>query len=336
MAQSKAFVSVVMPVRNEGQFIEGSLDALLSQDIGPNRMEVIVVDGMSDDQTRAIVQHAAVKDERVVLIDNFRRITPCAMNLGIKRARGDVIFRIDGHAVVPADYVSKCLEWLDKEDVEGVGGAMDSEGTSYVGEAIAVGMSSPFGVGGCGFRTGGHKGVPVPVDTLPFWAFKRSVFDRVGLFNEEMVRHQDYEFNYRFRRSGGRLLLLPWLHVKYYVRSTLSKFWRQYWQYGIWKGRFLRTYPTSARLRHLVPPMFVLSLLSTLVLAVIAPAVGLRCLALMAAAYCVFLSIATLSLAVKGHLRQAPLIPLILLSLHLVWGCGVWIGLLSGKVSKTD
>lgn len=334
MAQSLPFVSVVMPVRNEAQFIKSCLDALLAQDYAPDRMEVIIVDGMSDDRTRAIVQQVAMNDERVVMIDNPRKITPCAMNLGIKRATGDVIVRVDGHAVIPPNYVSECLKWLFKEKVEGVGGAVDSESGSYIGEAIAIGMSSPFGIGGSGFRTVGRKGIPVQVDTLPFWAFRRSVFDRVGWFNEEMVRHQDYEFNYRLRSSGGRLLLLPWLRVKYYVRSTLPKFWRQYWQYGVWKGRFLRTYPRSARVRHFVPPIFVLALISMILLVVLAPALGTRYLALVAGTYLIFLVAATLILVARGHIKQAPLIPLILLSLHVVWGAGVWVGLISGKIPQ--
>ncbi len=334
MPQYLPFVSIIMPVRNEAQFIERSLGAILAQDYAPNRVEVIIVDGMSDDGTRAIVQEIAKRDQRVVMIDNPKRITPCGMNLGIKRATGDVIFRVDGHAVVPPDYISECLEWLFKEEVEGVGGAVNSEGTSYIGEAIAVGMSSPFGIGGFGFRTAGHNRIPIPVDTLPFWAFRRNVFDRIGLFNEQMLRHQDYEFNYRLRSSGGRLLLLPWLRVKYYVRSTLPKFWRQYWQYGVWKGRFLCTYPRSVRFRHFVPPVFVVAVISTIMLAVLAPALGTRCLALVAGAYFSFLVAATLILAAHGHIRQAPLIPLILLSLHVIWGAGVWAGLISGKIPQ--
>jgi succinoglycan biosynthesis protein ExoA len=328
------FVSIVMPARNEARFIERSLGAILAQNYSPNRLEVIIVDGMSDDGTRAIVEATARTNQRVVMLDNPRRIMPSGMNLGIKRAKGEVIFCIGGHAVIPADYVTQCVEWLRKEDVDGVGGAVDSQATGYVGKAIAAGMSSPFGIGASGFRTAGRDGVPLPVDTLPFWAFRRSVFDRVGLFNEAMVRHQDYELNYRIRNSGGKLLLLPWLRVTYFVRSSLWQFWRQYWQYGIWKGRFLRTYPASARLRHMVPPLFVLSLITAVGLTFAAP-VGRVCLLLLAAAYGSFLLLATLWLAVKGHFRQAPLIPLVLISLHLIWGAGVWVGLLWGKISET-
>jgi succinoglycan biosynthesis protein ExoA len=328
------FVSIIMPVRNEAAFIQQSLGAILAQDYPPGRVEVIIVDGMSDDGTRAFLQEVASKEERVVILDNPKQIMPSGMNLGIKRARGEVIFCVGGHAVIPPSYVTECVECLHKENADGVGGAMDSDASGYVGEAIAAGMSSPFGIGASGFRTAGRSAAPVEVDTLPFWAFRRGVFERVGLFNEQMVRHQDYELNYRVRRSGGKLLLLPWLRVKYYVRSTLPRFWRQYWQYGIWKGRFLRTYPASLHFRHLVPPLFVLSLLTALVLALLVPPAGILCLCFLAAAYGCFLVVATACLALKGHLRHAPLIPLVLLSLHGIWGTGVWAGLIAGKISE--
>jgi succinoglycan biosynthesis protein ExoA len=323
-----------MPTRNEARFIARTLGAILAQDYSPDSVEVIVVDGMSEDETRKIVREYASKDPRIVLLDNPGKIVSSGMNLGIKKAKGDVVFRVDGHSVIPPDYISQCVKWLKKENVDGVGGAVDSEAMSYVGEAIAACMSSAFGIGASGFRTARQDGVPIEVDTLPFWAFRRSVFERIGLFNEQMVRHQDYELNYRLRSTGGKLLLLPWLRVKYYVRSTLRNFWRQYWQYGIWKGRFLRTYPASVRLRHLVPPLFVLAMTTAIASLLVDPSAGIDCLALLAAIYCSYLVVATVWLVKKGHLAHAPLIPLVLLSLHLIWGYGVWAGLLSGKVSE--
>jgi hypothetical protein len=148
-----------------------------------------------------------------------------------------------------------------------------------------------------------------------------------------MVRHQDYELNYRLRESGGKILLLPWLRVRYHVRSGLNALRRQYWQYGFWKGRFLRTYPASARFRHLVPPLFVLSVTISILLTLVAPVMGAVCLSTLVAGYAGFVLFATLWLAGQGHLKHAPLIPVVLLSLHLIWGAGVWAGLLAGKIS---
>ena len=209
-----------------------------------------------------------------------------------------------------------------------MGGAIDSVGTSYAGAAIAAAMSSPFGVGGFGFRTAGTERIPVPVATVPFGAFRREVFARVGFFNEEMVRHQDYEFNYRLRKSGGRILLLPWLRVKYYVRSNLKALWRQYWGYGFWKGRMLRSYPESLKLRHLVPPLFVLALAASACLAMVSTR-GLWSLALLLGAYVAFLLAATVVIAVKGSAGVAPILPVILSIMHVSWGAAVWRGLFS-------
>lgn len=334
MSELYPFVSVVMPARNEAEFIERSLGAILAQDYPGDRLEVIVVDGMSDDGTREFLRKTTSADSRLSVIDNPRKVIPSAMNLGIRRARGSVILRVDGHSVIPPDYVSSCIEWLLKENVDGVGGAVRSEATTIVGRAIADGMSSPFGIGASGFRTANHDHVPREVDTLPFWAFKRDVFTRIGLFNESFERHEDYELNYRLRKSGGKLLLLPWLRVKYYVRSTFPQLWRQYWGYGLWKGRFLRTYPGSVRLKHLVPPAFVFSLTATALLLLIFPKAGFLCLSLLAIAYCGFLLLGTVCITRKGSFRRAPLIPLVLLSLHLAWGTGVWAGILLGRISQ--
>jgi glycosyltransferase involved in cell wall biosynthesis len=240
-------VSFVMPVRNEAEFIRECLEAVRAQDFAGELVDIIVVDGMSDDGTLDILAEIGRTEPRLKVIQNPARIVPVAMNLGIRRARADIVIRVDGHAVIPRDYARGCVESLLKEKVECVGGAIDSVGTSHTGAVIAAAMSSPFGVGGFGFRTAGTDHTPVPVATVPFGAFRREVFARVGFFNEEMVRHQDYEFNYRLRKSGGKILLLPWLRVKYYVRSNLRALWRQYWGYGLWKGRMLRTYPESLK-----------------------------------------------------------------------------------------
>ena len=325
-------VSIIIPCRNEALFIRQCLGAVIAQDYSGPLDEIIVVDGMSDDGTQDILAEASATDSRLRIIRNPARIVPVAMNLGIRQAKGEVVVRVDGHAIVPPDYVRQCVEWLLRENVECVGGAVESVGTNYVGGAIAVAMSSPFGVGGFSFRTAGAQRIPVPVQTVPFGAFRRGVFDRVGFFNEEMVRHQDYEFNYRLRQTGGRILLLPWLRVKYYVRSSLKALWRQYWGYGFWKGRLLRTYPQSLRPRHLVPPLFVLGVAASTGLAFISEA-GLWCCAALVGTYALFLSVATISLAIRGQPRFAPILPAILSILHLSWGIAVWRGLLAGPVS---
>ncbi len=343
------FVTIIMPVRNEAGFIERSLRAVLDQDYPQGRMEVIIADGMSDDGTRGIIrrvlesrQVGELKDgERatrsnipVRIIDNPGRIVPTGLNAALREARGDVIIRVDGHALIPHRYVRECIEWLMKTNADCVGGAVRSIGTGCLGRAIARAMSSPFGVGGSRFRTAQADGEVRLTDTVPFGAYRREVFERIGLFNEHMVRHQDYEFNYRLRKAGGRILLLPWLRAEYYVRSTLRGLWRQYWQYGIWKGRFVRAHPDSLKLRHLIPPLFVLAVFIGCVLGLIVPE-GELLLEFVLGAYATFLLVATVVLWTGGRvgLRCGLLIPVVLACLHTSYGLGIWYGLFSHKMS---
>ena len=330
-------VSVIMPVRNEAAYILRNLEALLEQDYPLDRVEVLVADGMSDDGTREIVQRfmergaagsdaAARPGFELQLIDNPGRIMPAGANAALRRARGEVCMLLGGHAAFPPDYIRRCVETLQRSEADCVGGAVDSAGNGYVGRAIAAAMSSPFGIGGSGFRTASPDGAPVVADTVPFGAYRRSVFERVGLFNEAMVRHQDYEFNYRVRRSGGRILLLPTERVVYWVRPTLGRLWRQYWQYGVWKGRFLRTHPDSLRPRHLIPSLMVVALLAGVVAALAAPS-GAAALALVASAYLAFVLVALLTFAARGQAALVPVLPAVLACLHFSYGLGVLAGL---------
>lgn len=345
-------VSVIMPVRNEADYIEHSLAAVLNQDYPPDLMEVLVVDGMSDDGTREFVlglikrQHKTPTNEPrngdsplitnhvspVRLINNPGQIVPTALNSAIRRAKGEVIVIIGGHAMVESDYVRRCVESLSQTASDCVGGALDSVGVGYVGTAIAAAMSSRFGVGGSGFRIAGVDAEPRLTDSVPFPAYRQEVFKRVGLYNEVMVRHQDYEFNYRLRKAGGRVLLLPSIRIKYYVRSSLRSLWRQYWQYGMWKGSFLRSHPASLKLRHLIPPLFILITALSILLA-ISPYARTWALCIAPGAYVAFVLVALAAVTKGGKLRYAPILPVVFACLHFSYGLGIWSGLISPKMS---
>lgn len=328
------FISVIMPIRNEEDFIESSLSAILNQDYPHDKMEVLIADGMSTDRTRDVISHLVANQNiiPVIILDNPGRIVPTAMNIAIRRAKGEIIVRVDGHAVIQKDYVRQCVEWLIKNEVDCVGGVVESVGSGYVGEAIAAAMSSPFGVGGSGFRTASDAAGPVLTDTVPFGAYRKEVFDRIGLFNEQMVRHQDYEFCYRLRKDGGKIILLPAARAKYFVRSTLSSLWKQYWQYGIWKGRFLRAHPDSIKLRHLIPPLFVFMMIVSSVLGIVSE-VGVAVSGLTLGAYGLFIIGALISVSRTGNVKYVPVLPIIFGSLHVSWGMGLWLGLSSRKLS---
>ena len=331
------FVSVIMPIRNEAAYIKHSLGRVLAQDYPHDRMEVLIADGMSTDETRMLVRElGGSSDVAVSILDNRKQIAPSGMNVGIRAARGDVIVRVDGHCLIPTDYVRRCVELLvARPDVDCVGGAVESVGEGLVGRAISLAMSSTFGVGDSRFRTASEDLDPVETDTVPFGAFRREVFERIGLFNEDMVRHQDYEFNYRLRKSGGTILLIPDLRATYYVRSGLWALWRQYWQYGVWKGRFLRTHPASVRLRHLIPPAFVFGLIVNAILAVLTP-FGAWPLVGLVGAYLAAAVMATIHATWHERAAAAFVLPAIFACLHVSWGSGVWLGLLSGGAARED
>lgn len=328
-------VSVVIPVRNEAAFIESNLEALRGQDYPLDRLEVVVADGRSEDATREIVNAVAARWSqdgargcRVLLVDNPERVMPTGVNAAIRQATGDLVLLLGGHARLPSTYIRECVALMLETGVDGTGGAVESVSRGRVGEAIAALMSSPFGIGNSDFRTarGVGGGRPVPADTLPFPVFRRQVYERVGLYNPHMIRHQDYEFNYRVRQAGGRMLLLPALKATYHVRSSLRVLWRQYWQYGVYKGRFLRRFPRSVKLRHLIPPLFTAAVALAAVAAIVTEAGRLALLALVLP-YAFFMMAAVAQFLSERRWSVAALAPAVMFCLHFGYGLGIWFGL---------
>ena len=331
-------VSVVIPVRNEEAFIGRNLDAVLAQDYPADRLEILVADGRSDDATREVVEGVARRVAKqgsgaaIVLVDNPQQIMPTGTNAAIRRATGEVIVLLGGHAELPPNYLRECVTTLLETGADAASGSLTSVGSGLVGETVAAAMSSPFGIGNSGFRTV-TEGKPFLVDTIPFGAYRRTVFTRVGLFNPNMVRHQDYEFNYRVRQSGGRMMLIPGLKAIYHVRGNLSALWRQYWQYGIWKGRFLRRFPQSLRIRHVVPSMFALLLVLSGIGSVVFRPLFVPFMALLFM-YLGFMLAAVLAFALQGRWRILPLLPAVMVCLQLGYGLGVWLGLVMPRVPE--
>jgi len=254
-------VSVIIPSRNEEKFIEKCIESFLTCDYPKELIEVIVVDGMSEDRTREIVTEISRRDDRVLLVHNERKITPVALNLGVKASKGEYIFFSGAHSEMPSDYVSKCIKHAIETGVDNVGGVMKTEPRikSAVGIAISKVLSSPLGVGGAKFRTGVSN--LTEVDTVPFGCYKRDVFDRIGYFNEKLVRNQDIEFNLRLKRARGKIILFPDIELTYYSRSTLKELWKNNFGNGFWVIAAKRYAEVPYSTRHLVPLAFVLFLL---------------------------------------------------------------------------
>lgn len=314
------FVSVIMPVRNEEDFIERSVGAVLDQDWPKEKMEVIVADGMSTDKTRDLIQEMIEKTSNLKLVDNQKKIAPTAINVACRHARGEIIVRVDGHCVIAPDYVRRCVEHLqNRPEIDCVGGPIETIGHSLVSRAISAGMSSNFGVGGSPFRT--TKGKTLLVDTVAFPAYRRSIMQRAGEFDEELVRNQDDEYSYRMRKLGAKILLAEDIHSKYYSRGSLTKLWKQYYQYGYWKVRLLQKHPMQMRPRQFAPPLFAATLCVFLLLAIATP-LGWWPLTMLVGSYAAANLIASFIAAAHTEWNYMLLLPIVFAILHLSYGFG--------------
>jgi GT2 family glycosyltransferase len=267
---------------------------------------------------------------RVHLIDNARRIAPTALNAAIARARGEIIVRVDGHCEIERDYVRRCVDHLRNEGVDGVGGPLQTIGESFVARGIAVAMSSTFGVGDSAFRTVSNK--TMLVDTIAFPAYTRDIVERVGLFDEELVRNQDDDYNYRLRKIGAKVLLASDVRSRYYSRSSLRSLWRQYFQYGYWKVRVMQKHPRQMRPRQFVPPLFVAALLLSLAAAPLSFIFGawFAWLFVLAPGSYALVNLAV-SVLITVKRRDWPLfwlLPIAFAILHVSFGLGFLVGLL--------
>jgi glycosyltransferase involved in cell wall biosynthesis len=255
------FLSVVIACRNEERFIGTCLDSLIANDYPSDRLEILVVDGQSTDRTREVVSSYSERYAFVRLLDNRKRITPVALNIGIKAAKGEVIARVDGHARVAANYLSRCVAALHEYGADNVGGIMITlpRDDTLMARGIALALSSKFGVGNSYFRV--HTNEVRAVDTVFGGCYRRDVFDRIGLFNEHLRRSQDMEFNRRLVRHGGKILLVPDVVSYYYANSSFKAYMRQNWANGVWAimpFKYAEGIPVTWR--HLTPAAFALSL----------------------------------------------------------------------------
>lgn len=252
-------VSIVIPCRNEENYIIRCLNSIMVQDYD-GEIQVFVCDGMSTDSTVAHVErYIATNHPTVHLLKNEKQTTPYALNLGIKASESDVVIILGAHSELYPNYVSKCIEAFSfGQNIGCTGGIIENVYENDTAEVIGKGMSSSFGVGNAHFRTGNKDGI---VDTVAFGAYKREVFRRVGFFDEELIRNQDDEFNFRVNKAGFKIYLYNEIRSKYYVRGSYGKLFKQYEQYGYWKVYVNKKHATVTTFRQLVPLFFVLYLI---------------------------------------------------------------------------
>lgn len=329
-------VSAIVPVRNESAHIEECLAQLVGQAYPRADLEILVIDGMSQDGTREIVERfigqqqeeelsgAAIPSIR--LIENPRCQRASSLNIGITQARGDVVLRVDARTMIPSDYVMKCVETLTATGADNVGGVQRPIARTPTQEAIGIGLSHPFGAGDAQFRLGKKSGF---VDTVYLGCFRREVFDKVGLFDEEApVISEDSDMNQRIREAGGKVYLNKDIIAYYYPRETFRDFWKLYFRYGGARAGNLLKHRCLTSWRQAGWPLFILGL--TLVLSVSVVDTGF--LLLLAGGTGLYLLVnGVVSLRLAKQVKKLALFPRLMrvfACIHFAYGLGFWKRLL--------
>jgi succinoglycan biosynthesis protein ExoA len=317
---SQPTVSVVVPARNEEKWIRACLTSILANDYPATRLEILVVDGNSEDRTREIVRGYAQQYPFIRLLENPRRIIPAALNIGIREARGEIIVRMDAHTTYATDYIRKAVQALEVSGAAMVGAIQRSIGDTPVTRAIAAATTSPFGVGNSFYHYGNES--RWVEDSVYLGVWHKKTLTQLSEFNEKWLINEDSELNQRLRQAGGKILLCADLHCSYHVRSTLRALARQYFRYGMWRAKTSIMHPASLGLRQLVPPAFVLSLLLSLAIVRISLPLAL----LVPVAYTLTNFIISAAIVARRRL-DCFLVPVAFCTIHLSWGAGFVLGL---------
>ncbi len=314
------YVSIVMPVRNEEQFLAKCLDSIIANDYPKEKYEIIVVDGMSSDRSRQIVAEYAERCSNIKLLDNPKKIRVIANNIGIRAAKGEIIISMDAHACYATDYIRSCVELLQSTGAANVGGPQRATGHNYVTNVIALATTTPFGIGDAEFR---YSKKEKWVDTVYLGAWYKKTLEEVGLFNEEWIRNGDYELNYRIRNAGGKILLSPRIKCQYFVRGSLKKLMEQYFLYGLWRVQTIVAHPDSIRWRHVLPPLLVLGLFFSVFLLFF----GIKLGWIPLVSYLGYTIAISVCISLIQGVKYFPLLIPTFWIIHLSWGLGFWRGI---------
>jgi succinoglycan biosynthesis protein ExoA len=334
-------VSLLIAMRNEEQFISGCLSSIFYQNYPARKIEVFILDGMSSDSSWKIAEQLIQGKDDYHLLLNQNLSQSAAWNIGIEKAKGDLITIVSAHSVLAHDYVSNAVETYLRTGADLVGGPVKAFGENKVAKAVSIATSNPFGIGGARFHYTEKEEI---VDTVFMGFCSRKLYEEIGGFDEEMVRNQDDEFSYRILDYGGKIVCNPAIKSKYYNRSTISSLWRQYFQYGCYKIRVLQKHPRQMRLRQFVPATFTFTLLVSLLLMTLFPSSWVV-FALVAGSYILANLTASILAGSKKGWQHLTLLPLIFAVLHLSYGFGFLSGLIKfwnrwgdkkGKVPKVQ
>jgi glycosyltransferase involved in cell wall biosynthesis len=335
-----SLVSIFIPCYNESANIEGLLQSLYDQTYPRESMEVIIVDGMSTDDTRQKVKSFADAHPElsVRVVDNEEKFIPHALNKGLKAAKGDFLIRMDAHSIPAKDYVALCVNALKEGKGDNVGGRWEIQpgNDSYAARSIAVAAGHPLGSGGANYRSGTKACL---VDTVPFGAFTRKTIEKNGFYNEAFLANEDYEWNTRLRSGGGKIWFDPAIRVKYFSRKSYRALSKQYINYGYWKVIMLKLYPQSILIRQIIPPIFTLFVFFGVIISIIGLILGVNYLfwimALILLGYITALGLGTLLLCKGISLSLLPGVVFALATIHFSWGGGFWLSLIKNGKAKS-
>ena len=256
----KKFVSVIIPIRNEVNHIAKLVELVNEQDYGLVNFEIIIVDGESDDGTKSILENLNQKYPNIMIYSNPNKTVPYALNIGINESKGEIIIRMDAHSYYPYDYISELIRHLEELNCDNVGGVCITTPSNRTIKAIAIAQvtSNSFGIGNSQFRLNISK--ITEVDTVPFGCYKKEVFDKIGLFDEQLIRNQDDEFNARLKQNGGKIFLIPTIKIIYLARKNFTKLYNMFYQYGLFKPLVNKKIKIPSSYRQFAPLIFVLYL----------------------------------------------------------------------------
>lgn len=325
------FISVVIPMFNEEKYIANCLNSIIEQDISPDNYEILVIDGLSTDNSPGIVKSLSQKHPNIKYLLNPNRKTTFGLNIGINEAIGEIIVRMDSHGIAPKNYLSTCARYLVERVAENIGGVVDTSGEGYWGQTIALATSCPFGVGNSKFRYSKEKkGFDQAGWPGAFW--KSKILELNG-FDETLGCNEDDDFNYRLMKDGNKVFWTSEIIVKYFGRSSLKKLWQQYFKYGYWKVKIIQRYGKLTSIRHIIPTLFVLSIILFAILGIFNNHFYLTFLLILG----LYLSGAlyfSFKISQEKGFKYLLSLPLTFIILHSSYGVGFLLGLLRYGVIK--
>jgi glycosyltransferase involved in cell wall biosynthesis len=326
-------VSIIIPCRNEERYIGKCLDSLIEQDFSKEQFEILIIDGMSDDGTEEILKKYEKEYQFVRIYKNIHRITPMAMNEGLKKSKGNLISFINAHSILDKNFLKNSVKYLEKTDAVAVGGTLRTinDDTSYVAQAIPLAADSVFGAGGKRYRSKSTESWVK--DTLPYCVYKKTVFKEIGLIDEELIRGQDAEFNYRILKKYGKIYYTPEIKSNLHIRPSLGKLRRQHFQYGYFRPLIFKKVRLSLLPIQTIPAIFIGVLTISLLISIFFISF-LWVFLFVLGIYLIFNILFSLVISIRKGIKYFIILPVCFVTLHFSYGVGYIKGALDFNILK--